>query len=50
MNDTSLEIQRMMREMLMKRSGEERFIMGTLMFNAAREIYCRFASAEFAAG
>ncbi|MBC7909203.1 MAG: hypothetical protein H7Y30_01800 [Pyrinomonadaceae bacterium] len=38
MNDTSPEVERMMREMLMQRSGEERFLMGALMFDAAREM------------
>ena len=38
MNDTSPEIVEMVREMMMKRSGEERFVMGALMFDAAREI------------
>lgn len=37
MNDTTPEIEELMRELLMKRSGEERFIMGALMFDAARE-------------
>lgn len=38
MNDTSPEIEAMMSAMLMQRSGEERFIMGALMFDAAREL------------
>lgn len=38
MNDTSPEVERKMREMIMARSGAERFIMGALMFDAAREI------------
>ena len=38
MNDTSPEVEEMMREMLLKRSGEERFVMGALMFDAAREL------------
>lgn len=38
MNDTSPEIAVMVREMMMKRSGEERFVMGALMFDAAREL------------
>ena len=37
-NDTSPEIEEMVREMMMKRSGEERFMMGALMFDAAREL------------
>ena len=37
MNDTSPEIEAMVREMIMARSGEERFVMGALMFDAARE-------------
>ncbi len=38
MNDTTPEVERMVREMLMQRSGEERFLMGALMFDAAREM------------
>ena len=38
MNDTSPEIEEMVREMMMKRSGVERFVMGALMFDAAREL------------
>jgi len=38
MNDTSPEIAEMVREMMMMRSGEERFLMGALMFDAAREL------------
>ena len=38
MNDTAPEVREMMSEMLMRRSGEERFIMGALMFDAAREL------------
>jgi len=38
MNDTSPEVEEMVREMMMKRSGEERFVMGALMFDAAREL------------
>lgn len=38
MNDTSPEVQRMVRERIMTRSGEERFIMGAEMFEAARAI------------
>jgi hypothetical protein len=38
MNDTSPAIEQKMREMIMARSGEERFIMGALMFDAARDI------------
>jgi hypothetical protein len=37
MNDTSPEVEAMVREMMMARSGEERFVMGALMFDAARE-------------
>ena len=35
MNDTSPEIQRMVREKIMARSGAERFVMGAQMFDAA---------------
>lgn len=38
MNDTSPEVEQKMREMIMARSGEERFIMGALMFDASRQI------------
>jgi hypothetical protein len=38
MNDTSPEIEKIVREMIMLRSGEERFLMGALMFDAAREL------------
>lgn len=38
MNDTSPEIEEMVRELMMQRSGEERFVMGALMFDAAREL------------
>lgn len=38
MNDTSPEVKVMVREMMMARSGEERFVMGALMFDAAREM------------
>jgi hypothetical protein len=34
--DTAPEIQRLVRDRLMARSGEERFIMGAEMFEAAR--------------
>jgi hypothetical protein len=36
--DTSPEIQQMIREKIMARSGEERFIMGALMFDSARDM------------
>ncbi len=36
--DTPPEIERMVREKIMARSGEERFIMGAQMFDSAREI------------
>ena len=38
MNDTSPEIARMVHERLMARSGEERFLMGVRMFDAARQM------------
>lgn len=38
MNDTASEVEAMVREMMMKRTGEERLIMGALMFDAAREM------------
>jgi hypothetical protein len=38
MNDTPPEVKELVREMMMARSGEERFVMGALMFDAAREL------------
>lgn len=38
MNDTSPEIERKVFELVMARSGEERFMMGVRSFDAAREI------------
>jgi hypothetical protein len=38
MNDTSPEIAKLVREKLMSRSGSERFVMGTRMFDAARAV------------
>jgi len=38
MNDTPPEIERMMREKIMAKSGEERFVIGSQMFDAAREM------------
>jgi hypothetical protein len=36
--DTPHEIERMVREKIMARSGEERLIMGSQMFDSAREM------------
>ncbi|HSY19701.1 MAG TPA: hypothetical protein VK815_15265 [Candidatus Acidoferrales bacterium] len=36
MNDTSPEIAELVRQRLMARSGSERFVMGTRMFDSAR--------------
>ena len=36
--DTPPEIERMVRDKILARSGEERFIMGAQMFDSAREI------------
>ncbi|HEY4256685.1 MAG TPA: hypothetical protein VGM66_05685 [Candidatus Udaeobacter sp.] len=36
--DTRPEVEQMIREKMMARSGEERFIMGALMFDSAREM------------
>jgi len=36
--DTPPEIERMIRDKIMALSGEERFIMGALMFDSAREM------------
>ena len=38
MNDTPPDIERMVRDKIMARSGEERFIMGAQMFDSAREM------------
>lgn len=38
MTDTPPEIERMVRDMIMARSGEERLIMGAQMFESAREM------------
>jgi hypothetical protein len=38
MTDTPPEIGRMVRDKIMARSGEERFIMGAEMFESAREM------------
>jgi hypothetical protein len=37
-SDTLPEIEQMYRRQLMSRSGEDRFVMGALMFDAAREM------------
>ena len=38
MTDTAPEIERIVRDKLMARSGEERFVMGAQMFESAREM------------
>ena len=38
MKDTSPEIEQLVRERIMARSGSERFVMGALMFDAARKM------------
>ncbi len=38
MSDASPEIERIVRDKLMARSGEERFVMGAQMFDSAREM------------
>jgi hypothetical protein len=38
MTDTPPEIERMVRDKLMARSGEERFVMDAQMFDSAREM------------
>ena len=40
MTDTPPEIERIVREKIMARSGEERFLMGARMFDAAKEMLC----------
>ncbi len=46
MTDTTPEIAQMMRDKLMARSGEERFLMGAQMFESA----CEMVKASFAPG
>lgn len=38
MKDTAPEIKKLFHEMMMQRSGEERFLMGARSFDAAREL------------
>ena len=38
MNDTSPEVEQRVRKMIMARTGEERFLMGAAMFDAARQM------------
>ncbi|HEX8071269.1 MAG TPA: hypothetical protein VF546_15040 [Pyrinomonadaceae bacterium] len=38
MNDTAPEVAALMRELLLRRSGAERLVMGALMFDAARAL------------
>ncbi|HXB60551.1 MAG TPA: hypothetical protein VNU95_13345 [Candidatus Acidoferrales bacterium] len=38
MTDTPPEIAELVRQKIMSRTGEERFLMGTRMFEAAREV------------
>jgi hypothetical protein len=38
MTDTPLEIEVIIRDKIMARSGEERFVMGAQMFDSAREM------------
>jgi hypothetical protein len=38
MNDTSPEVAELVRQKLMARPAEERFVMGALMFDAARDM------------
>ena len=46
MTDTPPEIERLLRDKIMARSGEERFIMGAQMFDAA----CEMAKASLPRG
>ncbi len=46
MNDTSPEIAELVRQKLMARSGSERFVMGTRMFDAARTVVLASLSPE----
>ena len=38
MNDTPPEVKSLVHELMMQRTGEQRFVMGALMFDAAREM------------
>ena len=38
MHDTSIEIQKIYHDLLMAKTGEERFLMGISMFQTAREL------------
>ena len=38
MQDTSIEMQRIYHDLLMSKTGEERFLMGISMFQTAREL------------
>ena len=46
MNDTSPEVAELVRQKLMARSGSERFVMGTRMFDAARAVVLASLPAE----
>ena len=46
MTDTPPEITKLVRQKLMARSGEERFLMGVRMFEAAREMALASLPAE----
>jgi len=46
MNDTPAEIDAMVRSRLMARSGTERFVMGSRMFDAARSVVLASFPAE----
>lgn len=46
MTDTAPEIAELVRQKLMARSGEERFLMGVRMFDAAREMALASLPAE----
>ena len=48
MTDTSPEIAELVRQKFMSRSGEERFLMGVRMFDAAREMALASLPAGFA--
>ena len=50
MTDTSPEIAELVRQKLMARSDEERFLMGVRMFDAAREVVLASLPADLSPG
>ena len=50
MTDTPAEIERLVRDKIMARSAEERFVMGAQMFESAREMVLGVAATRFVGG